>query len=291
MVSVNIVNENVNPKIQTFMKNIILYRITICILTGCMWCGTAQAQSAGNNKKWILTWNDEFNYNGLPDSTKWRYQTGRSGWGNNELQNYTNADTSNAKVAKGILYITARNTGEGDNKYTSARLVTQHKGDWKYGKLEVKAKLPRGRGLWPAIWMLSTDNAYGRWPASGEIDVMEHVGYMKDSIFASLHSKSYNHVIGTQKTKGVFISKPYDKFHVYTVEWTPDSITFLLDNKVYYRVSNEHKTSAEWPFDQKFYLLLNVAVGGNWGGYEGIDESVFPSAMQIDYVRVYRLAH
>lgn len=272
------------------MKISVLFKITTCILTGCMWYGVVQAQASKSKKKWILAWKDEFNYSGLPDSSRWSYQTGRSGWGNNELQHYTNADTSNANVKDGILYITARNTGEGENKYTSARLVTQYKGDWKYGKLEVRARLPKGRGLWPAIWMLPTENKYGGWPASGEIDVMEHVGYMKDSIFGSLHSKSYNHVIGTQKTKGVFISNPYDQFHIYTVEWTPDAITFLLDNKVYYHVENEHKTYAEWPFDKKFFLLLNIAVGGNWGGKEGIDESVFPSAMEVDYVRMYKLA-
>lgn len=262
----------------------------LVIVAGCCYMATAQAQSVKRHKKWKLTWSDEFNYTGLPDSTKWGYQTGKSGWGNNELQFYTAADTNNAKVENGNLYITARNSGSGDHQYTSARMTTQHKGDWKYGKLEVKAKLPKGRGLWPAIWMLPTGNEYGGWPESGEIDVMEHVGYMKDSIFGSLHSKTYNHIIGTQKTKGLFIKNPYDKFHVYAVEWTPDHITFLLDGKVYYQVANEHKGHEGWPFDKKFYLLLNVAVGGNWGGKEGVDETVFPAAMQIDYVRMYDMA-
>lgn len=260
------------------------------LLTICGYTTMVQAQSIQRHKKWKLVWSDEFNYKGVPDSTKWGYQTGRSGWGNNELQLYTAADTNNAKVQNGLLFITARNAGTGKNKYTSARMVTKNKGDWKYGKLEVKAKLPKGRGLWPAIWMLSTDDAYGGWPESGEIDVMEHVGYMKDSMFGSLHSKTYNHVIGTQKTKGVFIAHPYDQFHLYGVEWTPDHITFLLDNKVYYQVANEHKGHEGWPFDKRFYLLLNVAVGGNWGGKEGLDESVFPAAMQVDYVRMYEMA-
>lgn len=258
------------------------------IVFACSHIRITQAQSINRHKKWLLAWSDEFNYQGLPDSTKWGYQTGRSGWGNNELQLYTAADTSNAKVENGSLYITARNTGNGDNKYTSARLITKNKGDWQYGKLEVKAKLPGGKGLWPAIWMLSTDNEYGGWPASGEIDIMEHVGYMKDSIFGSLHSKSYNHVIGTQKTKGIFIKNPYNRFHVYAVEWTPESITFLLNGKVYYHVTNEHKGADGWPFDKRFYLLLNVAVGGNWGGKYGIDEAAFPTAMEVDYVRVYK---
>jgi len=257
------------------------------ILMVCYTINILKAQSIKRHTKWRLCWSDEFNNKGLPDSTKWGYHVGKSGWGNNELQFYTDSDTSNAKVENGSLCITARNAGVGDHQYTSARLVTKHKGDWKYGKLEVRAKLPEGRGLWPAVWMLPTKDEYGEWPESGEIDVMEHVGYMRDSIFGSLHSKSYNHIIGTQKTRGTHISQPYDRFHVYAIEWTPDDITFLLDGEVYYQVANEHKGHNGWPFDKKFYLLLNLAVGGNWGGKKGVDEAVFPATMQIDYVRMY----
>ena len=241
--------------------------------------------------KYHLVWSDEFNYKGLPDSTKWNYETGKSGWGNNELEDYTANDLSTAKVANGYLYVSAqKKTVDGKPYYTSARLTTKNKGDWKFGKIEVSAKLPQGRGLWPAIWMLSTDWEYGGWPASGEIDIMEHVGYMKDSIFGSLHSKTYNHVIGTQKTKGIYIGHPYSAFHTYGVEWTPDEIRFLLDGKVYYKGLNEHKTFAEWPFDKRFHLILNLAVGGNWGGKYGMDESVFPASMIVDYVRVYQVS-
>ncbi|MDR0793935.1 MAG: glycoside hydrolase family 16 protein [Chitinophagaceae bacterium] len=239
--------------------------------------------------KYRLVWSDEFNYQGLPDSAKWNYETGKSGWGNNELEDYTAQDTATAKVSNGYLYLRAQQKMvSGAPYYTSARLTTKNKGDWKYGKIEVRAKLPQGRGLWPAIWMLSTDWEYGGWPASGEIDIMEHVGYMKDSIFGSLHSKTYNHVKGTQKTKGVYIAHPYSEFHVFGIEWTPDEISFLLDGKIYYKGYNEHKTFAEWPFDKRFHLLLNMAVGGNWGGKKGVDESVFPATMLVDYVRVYQ---
>jgi beta-glucanase (GH16 family) len=117
---------------------------------------------------------------------------------------------------------------------------------------------------------------------------MEHVGYMPDSAFGSLHSKTYNHAIGTQKTKGVYVTNPYNTFHVFGIEWTPDEISFFLDGKMYYKEYNEHKTFAEWPFDKRFHLLLNMAVGGNWGGKEGVDESVFPATMLVDYVRVYQ---
>ena len=242
-----------------------------------------------NSPKYHLVWTDEFNYQGLPDSSKWNYETGKSGWGNDELEDYTGHDTCTASVSNGYLHLSAKKKLISDQPYyTSARLSTKNKGDWKYGKIEVRAKLPEGRGLWPAIWMMPTSGAYGEWPASGEIDIMEHVGYNKDSVFGSLHSKTYNHVIGTQKTKGIYIGHPYDVFHVYGLEWSPEQIHFLVDGKVFYKVANENKTFAEWPFDKPFHLLLNLAVGGFWGGKYGVDESVFPATMLVDYVRVYQ---
>ena len=251
--------------------------------------GTSISFAQTTSLKYHLVWSDEFSYRGLPDSAKWNYETGKSGWGNNELEEYTANDTGTARVSNGCLHLSAQKKSvAGKSYYTSARLTTKNKGDWKYGKIEVRAKLPEGRGLWPAIWMLPTSHEYGEWPASGEIDIMEHVGYDKDSIFSSLHSKTYNHTIGTQKTKGVYIAHPYDTFHIYALECTPDEISFLLDGKVYYKVANEHKTFAEWPFDKPFHLLLNLAVGGNWGGKYGVDESVFPATMLVDYVRVYQ---
>jgi beta-glucanase (GH16 family) len=125
------------------------------------------------------------------------------------------------------------------------------------------------------------------WPECGEIDIMEHVGFEKDSIFGTVHTKSYNHVIGTQKTKKAFIKDPYGSFHVYSIEWTPEKMDFLLDGKVFNHFTNEHKSVAEWPFDSPFYLVLNIAVGGNLGGMKGLDENVFPATMEVDYVRVY----
>lgn len=233
-------------------------------------------------------WSDEFDYSGLPDSSRWAYDTGGHGWGNNELQYYTNADTNNAVVKDGNLFITARKQAKDSNNYTSARLISKLKGDWLYGRIEVRAKLPAGRGIWPAIWMLPTDWEYGGWPASGEIDIMENVGYMPDSVFGSVHTKSFNHVIGTQKTKGLFLNDLYTVFHIYAVDWDKEKIVFLVDDKEYFRFSNSGKGSEEWPFDKRFHLLLNVAVGGNWGGQKGIDSTVNTAAMQVDYVRVYQ---
>jgi beta-glucanase (GH16 family)/glycerophosphoryl diester phosphodiesterase len=237
---------------------------------------------------WKLIWSDEFNQDGLPDSSKWNYQTGGNGWGNNELQYYTEKDTNNVVIKNGILHITAIKQKTGKNLYTSARLTTKNKAGFKYGKIEARAKLPAGRGTWPAIWMLGENIDEAGWPAGGEIDIMEHVGYEKDTVRGTVHTEAYNHVKGTQKGAAVFISDPYGSFHVFSIEWTPGKIDFFMDGKMYYRFENEHKTKKEWPFDQPFYLILNLAIGGNWGGKMGVDETIFPANFQIDYVRVFQ---
>lgn len=238
---------------------------------------------------WKLSWSDEFNYKGLPDSTKWSYNVGGHGFGNNELQYYTEKDTLNAIVKDGFLKIIARKQIKENNQYTSARILTKNKADFKYGKIEVRAKLPAGRGTWPAIWMLGKNIDDHRWPLCGEIDIMEHVGYNKDSIFGTIHTESYNHMKGTQKGKGIFIDKPYDSFHDFSIEWTPEKIDFMMDGVVYNHIVNEHLTTNEWPFDQPFYLIMNLAIGGGWGGKKGVDETVFPAVMEVDYVRVYKI--
>lgn len=235
-----------------------------------------------------LVWSDEFNYNGLPDSTKWGYDVGADGWGNNEKQAYYAKRLQNASVKNGVLSITAiKESFEGAN-YTSARLTTKNKGDWKYGRLEVRAKMPKGRGVWPAIWMLPTDWKYGDWPTSGEIDIMEFVGYLPDSVFGTVHTGAYNHRIGTHKGKNTFRNDLSDAFHVYTMEWNENEIKLFIDQELYFIFKNEKKSYQEWPFDQRFHLLMNVAVGGDWGGKMGIDESIFPQPLQVDYVRVYQ---
>ena len=233
-----------------------------------------------------LVWNDEFDVNGIPDDTKWSYDLGGNGWGNDELQYYT-SDPINVRVKDGKLEIEAHYYKDAAIKYTSARLVTRQKGDWLYGKIDVKAKIPSGLGTWPAIWMLSTDWQYGGWPASGEIDIMEHVGYDQNKIHGSIHTQSYYHKIGTQKSNQVIISTASTEFHVYSIDWDSTKIDFFVDNEKYFSFSNEHKTSAEWPFDKRFHLILNLAFGGAWGGAQGIDNSCLPAKMEVDYVRVY----
>lgn len=245
----------------------------------------AEAQSLPS--KWKLVWKDEFNYTGLPDSTKWNYDTGGHGWGNNELQYYTAKRLANARVKKGRLIIEARKENWKNKKYTSARLVTKGKGDWKYGRIEVKARLPATRGTWPAIWMLaSTTNLV--WPDDGEIDIMEHVGFDKGNIHASIHCKKYYHSIGTQKTDSIHIADIAGTFHVYALEWNAESISMFVDGTKYFHFKNEHSGKDAWPFSQPFHLLLNIAVGGNWGGQKGIDKNNWPQKMEIDYVKVFQ---
>jgi beta-glucanase (GH16 family) len=240
-----------------------------------------------------LVWSDEFDKNGAPDATRWNYDLGDGcpnscGWGNNELEYYTN-DSKNVRIENGKLIIEAHREEKGGKPYTSTRMVSKQKGDWLYGRLEIMAKLPRGKGTWPAIWMLSTDWKYGGWPASGEIDIMEHVGYDPGVVHGTIHTETYNHSKGTQKEGKISVTDAQDKFHLYAIEWSADKIDFYVDDKKYHTVTKSPNEDFKgWPFDQRFHLILNVAVGGNWGGAQGIDESIWPQRMEVDYVRVYQ---
>ncbi len=232
-------------------------------------------------------WEDEFNTNGVPDGSKWNYDVGGAGWGNNELQYYTN--NGNARVENGKLVIEAKKENNSGMEYTSARMITKGKGDFLYGRIEVRAKITKGRGTWPAIWMLSSDQEYGSWPASGEIDIMEHVGYDPNKIHSSVHTTAYNHIRNTQKTANKVIPDATDSFHVYRIDWTPYAIRSFIDGQQYFEFINEGNGYTVWPFDKKQHLLLNIAVGGNWGGVQGVDNTIFPATMEVDYVRVYKL--
>jgi len=234
------------------------------------------------------TWSDEFDYTGLPATAKWDYDLGGSGWGNNEKQNYTNS-INNASVADGKLTITARKESSNGMDYSSTRLVTRNKLDVLYGRIEVKAMLPTGKGTWPAIWMLPTDFAYGGWPKSGEIDIMEHVGYDQNVVHFTTHTEAYYFKINTQKTSTRTIPTASTEFHTYRVDWTPYAIRGYFDDVKVFEFANEGKTYKEWPFDKRFHLLLNVAVGGDWGGAQGIDDSIFPQKLVVDYVRYYKM--
>ena len=256
----------------------------------------------------ILVWSDEFDADGLPDASKWMYDVGGDGWGNNEEQFYTEARLENARVESGlrvengvrvksgVLIIEAHKEQwlanpvfQSYNDYTSARLVSKGSGDWLYGRIEVRAKLPAGRGTWPAIWMLPTGDAYGRWPRSGEIDIMEHVGYDMGQVHGSLHSLAHNWTTGTQPTGSTVLADVDTAFHDYAIEWSPGCMSFLIDGSEYFSATNPGTDWEEWPYDQPFYLILNLAVGGFWGGQQGIDPNIWPQRMEVDYVRVYDL--
>lgn len=250
-------------------------------------CDLTYSTSSGGPE---LVWSDEFNGSEL-DPSRWTPYVGDGcprlcGFGNNELQYYSDR-AENVKVEDGILIITAIHDSLKNSAYSSAKLLTRDLQRWKYGRIEVKAKLPQGRGTWPAIWMLPEDNKYGGWPRSGEIDIMEHVGYNPGMIYGTVHTGSFNHMKGTQKGDSTLVTDASQNFHEYAIEWREDKIDWFIDDELYHSFSNTGKNSDDWPFDQPFHLILNFAVGGNWGGSRGIDDSIWPQSMEVDYVRVY----
>jgi beta-glucanase (GH16 family) len=238
----------------------------------------------------MLVWSDEFDYNGLPDSTKWSYDVGGHGWGNEELQYYTDKRLENARVENGKLIIEARKENYEGNDYTSARLVTRNNGDWTYGRIEIRARLPQGKGTWPALWMLPTKWIYGSgdWPDVGEIDIMEHVGHKEGEIHGTIHTHDFNHMDGTQKSGQTFVGDAVSAFHVYAIEWTKEEIRWYVDGSKFFTYENNGDGWSAWPFDHPFHLIMNIAVGGTWGGAEGVDDTIFPQKLEVDYVRVYQ---
>ncbi|AOZ98403.1 family 16 glycosylhydrolase [Flavobacterium commune] len=226
----------------------------------------------------VLKFSDEFNTDGAPDATKWTYDlgTGTDGWGNNEAQSYTNA-SDNVIVAGGSLKITAKKVG---SSYTSARLKTEGKFDFTYGKVEVRAKLPVGGGTWPAIWMLGADYATNTWPACGEIDIMEHKGNEPNKIHGTLHYPGRSG--GNGNTNTTTITNASSEFHVYKAVWSPASVKIYVDDVLFHTVTND----SSLPFNKDFFMILNVAMGGTFGGT--IDPAFTQSSMEVDYVRVYQ---
>lgn len=236
-----------------------------------------------------IIWGDEFEESGSLNPEKWGFDIGGNGWGNNERQFYTSRP-ENARVENGNLLIEARRESYEGNQYTSARVVSKDKGDFKYGRFEVKAKLPVGVGTWPAVWMLATKTTYGTqyWPDNGEIDIMEHVGFDQNVVHGNIHTKSFNHSIGTNKGNKITVAGASEDYHVYAIDWLPNRINFEVDGNIYFAFIKETGYNwPEWPFDQNFHLLMNIAVGGAWGGQQGVNNDAFPQKLLIDYVRVY----
>lgn len=269
--------------------------VNISIIVFCAGCNLSTNNKSLQNRaqvdtSYTLIWSDEFNYMGFPDSTKWGYDTEGNdfGWGNNEAQYYTTYKRNNAWVKEGILKITALKEDTLNKEYTSARLISLD--SWKYGRIEVCAKLPEARGTWSAIWMMPGGWSFndGNWPDIGEIDIMEHVGHDLGVVHASAHSKDYQWQIGTQKTATIMIKNASTKFNVYALEWTPDKLEAFVNDSLYFEYENEKLGESKWPYDKPFYLILNLAVGGAWGSAKGIDDTAFPQTMEIDYVRVYQ---
>lgn len=239
-----------------------------------------------------LAWSDEFDENAL-NPENWSLETGAHGWGNNEWQDYT--DSGNVELSDGILKIKAIKTGPGQGvgDYTSARLNS--KKSFTYGRMEIRARIPahQGNGIWPALWMLGDNIQSVGWPACGEIDLMEYVSYDPDHTHFSIHSTANNHVDGTQVTSGrIFLETIEEEFHTYGLLWTPAYLKFYIDEPENIKltfpkpaISNEDN----WPFNRPFYFLMNIAVGGDWGGARGVDDSIFPAVMEVDYVRVYQI--
>jgi beta-glucanase (GH16 family) len=228
---------------------------------------------------WTLVWNDEFNGTSI-DLNKWNYEVNGDGGGNNELQYYT-ARPQNSSIENGALVIRAQQENYLSKQYTSARMNSNLKGDWKYGHVEARAKLPIGKGMWPAIWMLPTDWEYGGWPMSGEIDIMECLGQEPQKVYGTIH---FGQSVATQQQMGGSMSLTSgtfnDDFHVFAIDWDSTSIQWYVDGKKYFTAVKS------FPFDKRFHLVLNVAVGGNWPGSP--DEfTTFPQTMVIDYIRVY----
>jgi beta-glucanase (GH16 family) len=265
----------------------------VLVLAPAAACGGAEAPaptpgagaSAAPSPSWTLVFADEFDGAGTPDPARWTHEIGYIA---NEEKQYYTSRTENARVEGGSLVIEARRERWMGYDYTSARLNTKGRAEFLYGKVEVRAKLPTGRGTWPAIWMLGANIDQAGWPGCGEIDVMENVGFDPQTIVASVHTTAYNHTLNTQKNATTRLEAPWADFHVYAAEWYPDRIEAFVDGQRYFTFRNEGTGSRTWPFDKPQFVILNLAIGGTWGGQKGIDDSLFPHRLVVDYVRVYR---
>lgn len=245
--------------------------------------------------EWEQVWSDEFEGDNL-DLSKWNILRWRPGWVNNEQQAYTDRDTNvflqdGNLVIQGLIepnyYDTDHTGNEYTANYTSGRINTYDKFSWTYGKFDIRAKLPSGRGSWPAIWMLGESITSIGWPDCGEIDIMEHVGFDDGNIHGSIHTKDFNHIMNTQRSGSIALPSATQSFHIYSLEWSPHYLRFLIDDSPFFFVYNDSNgNAAKWPFDSPHYMIFNLAIGGDWGGIQGIESSSFPMRMLVDHVRV-----
>ncbi|MGL1886636.1 MAG: glycoside hydrolase family 16 protein [Reichenbachiella sp.] len=252
---------------------------------------------------WSLVWADEFEKDGLPDDANWKFDYIESP-NNGELQIYAGKRIENSRVENGSLIIEARKEQYEGKEYTSARLLTHEKQDWLYGRFEIRAKMPTGKGVWPAFWMMPSDafinattcsNETGwsagcdAWPGCGEIDIVEYVTFQPDVAHSALHNKNYNFMLGNNPVVDIEIEHAETEFHTYALEWYEDRLEYFIDDQFIMDFKNDNTGWQSWPFDTPFYLILNVAVGGDWGGALGIDDTIDSWKFTIDYVRVYQV--
>jgi beta-glucanase (GH16 family) len=246
--------------------------------------------SGGSEKYVKLVWADEFDGKGLPDPAKWSYEKGYVR--NREMQYYAVERLENTEVRDGNLVITVRKDNaviDGkEREVTSGSIETKKKGDWLYGRFEARIKFPSCLGTWPAFWMMPTNPKYGGWPNSGEIDILEHVGFEPDKLHFNLHTGKYNHMKKTGRGTSIHYENPMADYHIYAVEWFPDRIDWFFDDKKVLTVKNDGSGTDAWPLDQPFHLKLNLAFGGSWGAEKGVDLKPLPMEMQVDYVRVFQ---
>ena len=236
---------------------------------------------------YTLVWTDEFDKGSELNADDWTHEVKNSGWVNNELQNYVNHKTPEGnlvtEVRGGKLRITCLKE---NGKIYSGRVYAKVKEGWTYGYIEASIKLPKGKGTWPAFWMMPVN--FRSWPADGEIDIMEEVGYRPNWVSSSLHANAHVHSNGTQVTHEMYCTGAEDEFHTYAIKWTAKNITTYVDGKVQLSYDNRGLGRDDWPYDDPFYVIFNLAWGGSWGGAQGVDESALPATMEIDYVRVFQ---
>ena len=246
-------------------------------------CFVIQAYS----QNYVKVWSDEFNTPGLPDSSKWGYEVGKVR--NNELQYYTSKRGENARIQDTVLIIEAHKESYKGSDYTAASLISRYKGDWLYGKFEISAKVPTGKGTWPAIWMMPTNDEYGGWPRSGEIDIMEYVGFQPSKLYYNAHFQGTDGSGHQSEGAEATYDQPYNRFIKFTLVWTPDKMEWFADDQLVHTYLKQSDNTKQWPFNKAFYMILNLAYGGAWGAQQGIDDTRLPHKFYVNYVRIYQL--
>lgn len=242
------------------------------------------------DEHWVCSWSDEFDGETL-DTANWNIEVNGDGGGNQELQYYR---AENIAVTEGNLVITAKKENYAGKSYTSGRINSKYRANLKYGRVRFSAKMPGGRGTWGAIWMLPVFNVYGGWPQSGEIDIVEYVGYEPNKVYAATHTERFNHNLGNNPRGFTTIEDAENAFHVFDLIWMPGTLRMLVDGETYGQFNyvpqftSQYPYEEVFPFDQEFFMVINLAIGGSWGGVQGVDTTAFPTTLEMQYLRFYQ---